>query len=312
MSSTIDVILPVFLVLGLGYLAAWTKMLSEEAIDGLMRYAQNIGTPILLFKSISALDLSRAYDSGLLLSFYLGALISFCIGLLGAIFIFKRAMPDAVAIGFACLFSNSLLLGLPITERAYGAAALAGNFAIISMHSPFFYPLGILCMELARAHGHNLSSRQIAIRIVRAVALQPLIFGVAAGFAANLSGLTVPGSIQSAVGMLAATAIPTALFGLGAVLRRYKLDGDKATVAMICGCSLIVHPALTYLLGHSVFSASIADMRSSVMTAAMAPGVNAYLFAHYYGVAKRVNAAAVIAATALSIATIPFWLHVLP
>ncbi len=120
LSSTIDVILPVFLVLGLGYLAAWTKMLSEEAIDGLMRYAQNFATPILLFKSISALDLSRAYDSGLLLSFYLGALISFCIGLLGAIFIFKRAMPDAVAIGFACLFSNSLLLGLPITSAPTG------------------------------------------------------------------------------------------------------------------------------------------------------------------------------------------------
>lgn len=312
MNSTIDVILPVFLVLGLGYMAAWTKILSEDAVDGLMRYAQNIGAPILLFKSISALDLSHAYDAGLLLSFYLGALISFCIGFAGAVFLFKRALPDAVAIGFACLFSNSLLLGLPITERAYGTEALAGNFAIISLHAPLFYTFGILWMEIARAHGHNLSARQIATRIVRAVAVQPLIFGIVAGFAVNLTGLPLPSSVQSAVGMLATTAIPTALFGLGAVLRRYRLDGDKATVAMICGCSLLVHPGIAYLLGHSVFSASVADMRSSVMTAAMAPGVNAYLFAHYYGVAKRVNAAAVIAATALSILTIPFWLHVLP
>ncbi|MET3612950.1 putative permease [Rhizobium aquaticum] len=44
----------------------------------------------------------------------------------------------------------------------------------------------------------------------------------------------------------------------------------------------------------------------------MAPGVNAYLFAHYYGVAKRANAAVVIASTALSILPIPFWLHLLP
>ena len=312
MSSTIDVILPVFLVLGLGYLAAWTKILSEEAVDGLMRYAQNIGAPILLFKSISALDLSRAYDAGLLLSFYLGALISFGVGLAGAILIFKRALPDAVAIGFACLFSNTLLLGVPITERAYGTEALAGNFAIISLHAPIFYGLGILCMEIAKSHGHGLAKRHIAARIARAVAVQPLIFGITAGFAVNLTGITLPGSVQSAAGMLAATAIPTALFGLGAVLRRYRLDGDKATVAMICFCSLLLHPAITYLLANSVFKANVADLRSSVVTAAMAPGVNAYLFAHYYGVAKRVNAAAVIAATTVSIFTIPIWLHLLP
>ena len=306
MNSTIDVILPVFLVLGLGYLAAWTKILSEEAVDGLMRYAQNIGAPILLFKSISALDLSRAYDAGLLLSFYLGALISFGVGLAGAILIFRRALPDAVAIGFACLFSNTLLLGVPITGRAYGAGALAGNFAIISLHAPIFYGLGILCMEIAKSHGHGLAKRHIAARIVRAVAVQPLIFGITAGFAVNLTGLALPASVESAV------AIPTALFGLGAVLRRYRLDGDKATVAMICFCSLLLHPAVTYLLAHSVFAGSVSDQRSAVITAAMAPGVNAYLFADYYGVAKRVNAAAVIAATAVSILTIPIWLHLLP
>ena len=312
MSSTIDVILPVFLVLGLGYVAAWTKVLSEDAIDGLMRYAQNFGAPILLFKSISALDLGRAYDAGLLLSFYLGALVSFALGFAGARIIFKRAMPDAVAIGFACLFSNTLLLGVPITERAYGTEALAGNFAIISLHAPIFYGLGILCMEIAKSHGHRLAKHDIAARIAQAVAVQPLIYGITAGFAVNLTGIALPSSVQSAVGMIAATAIPTALFGLGAILRRYRLDGDKATIVMICGCSLLLHPALTYILSRWVFSSSVADMRSAVITAAMAPGVNAYLFAHYYDVAKRVNAAAVIAATALSILTIPIWLHILP
>jgi malonate transporter len=44
-----------------------------------------------------------------------------------------------VAIGFVPLFANSVLLGLPITERAYGADALAGNFAIISIHAAYCY-----------------------------------------------------------------------------------------------------------------------------------------------------------------------------
>lgn len=312
MNSIVDVILPVFLILGLGYAAARAKLFKVEAVDGLMRYAQNFAAPILLFKSISSLDLSRAYDAGLLISFYAGAFSSFAIGFAGAIYAFKRPLPDAVAIGFACLFSNSLLLGLPITERAYGAAALSGNFAIISIHAPMLYTFGILLMEIVRAHGHNLSVAALGNRIIRAVAVQPLIFGIVAGFAVNLTGLPLPGPVSSAVAMLAATTIPTALFGLGGVLARYSFEGDKTTTAMICACSLVIHPGIAYLIGHGLFHLNTPDLRSAVVTASMAPGVNAYLFAHFYGVAKRVNAAAVVGATALSIITIPLWLHLLP
>jgi hypothetical protein len=44
----------------------------------------------------------------------------------------------------------------------------------------------------------------------------------------------------------------------------------------------------------------------------MAPGVNAYMFAHLYGVGKRVAASSVLVATALSIVTVWVWLHILP
>jgi predicted permease len=81
---------------------------------------------------------------------------------------------------------------------------------------------------------------------------------------------------------------------------------------MLTVCSLILHPALTYLLGRFAFGLDTAGLRSAVMTAAMAPGVNAYIFANLYGVAKRVAASTVLVATALSIGTIWLWLQVLP
>jgi predicted permease len=49
-----------------------------------------------------------------------------------------------------------------------------------------------------------------------------------------------------------------------------------------------------------------------VVTAAMPPGVNAYLFAHLYGTGRKVAASAVLVATAISILTAWFWLQVLP
>jgi predicted permease len=69
---------------------------------------------------------------------------------------------------------------------------------------------------------------------------------------------------------------------------------------------------LSQLLGRFAFGLDTAGLRSAVMTAAMAPGVNAYIFANLYGVAKRVAASTVLVATALSIGTIWLWLQVLP
>jgi malonate transporter and related proteins len=312
LSALLDVILPVFLVIGFGYVMARARWMDEGTVDGIMRYAQNFAAPMLLFKSVAALDLTLAYDPGLMLSFYLAAFAAFGAGVAGARLLFHRPAADCVAIGFACLFSNSLLLGVPITERAYGTAALAGNFAIISIHSPLFYGAGIAAMEMVRARGLGLSPLALARKVVRAIVTQPLVIGIMAGFAVNLSGLAIPGVAQSAVDMVAASAIPAALFGLGGVLIRYRTEGDRATIAMICGASLLLHPGLAYGLGRFVFDLETPALRSVVMTACMAPGVNAYVFANLYGVAKRVNASAVLVATALSILTIWGWLHILP
>ncbi len=312
MSALLDVILPVFLVIGFGYVMARAKWVDGATIDGVMRYAQNFAAPCLLFKSVAELDLTLAYNPGLMLSFYLAAFSGFAAGFAGARYFFNRPLPDCVAIGFACLFSNSLLLGVPITERAYGTAALAGNFAIISIHSPLFYGIGITAMELVRSRGLGMSARVLAVKVARAIVSQPLVVGILCGFAVNLSGLALPEVGMAAVRMVAGSAIPVALFGLGGVLVRYGTEGDRATIAMICGVSLILHPALTYLLGRFAFGLDTDGLRSAVMTASMAPGVNAYVFANLYGVAKRVNASAVLIATGLSIVTIWGWLQVLP
>lgn len=312
MTALLDVILPVFLIIGFGYLAARAQLFGESAVDGVMRYAQSFALPVLLFKSIAALDLSRAYDPGLMLSFYIGAFSGFAFAFFGARWLFRRPLTDSVAIGFAGLFSNSLLLGLPITERAYGSGALEGNYAIISIHAPMLYSFGILMMEAARSQGQIRDLRKLLLQVGKGVISQPLVIGILAGFAVNLSGLTLPGFAEAAVEMMARSGLPAALFALGGVLWRYRPEGDRGTIAMVVMASLIVHPGVAYGLGRLVFHLGDASLRSVTITAAMAPGVNAYMFAHMYGVGKRVAASAVLMATAASILTTWGWLHILP
>jgi len=309
MQALFDVILPVFLVLGFGYVAVWRGWFQEGWIDGLMRFAQNFAIPCLLFRSISRLDLAAELHPAMLVSFYAGALTCFFVGLMGARHLFARPWPDAVAIGFVCLFSNSVLLGIPITERAWGPEALAGNFAIVALHSPFCYLVGITAMELSLNAGRSL--REAAPRILKAMFRNAMVLAILAGFAVNLSGLAVPPMLGDALDMMARAALPAALFGLGGTLYRYRPEGDLRTILMVVAISLVLHPAITWTLG-SLLHLDTAAFRSAVITAAMAPGINAYLFANLYGVARRVAASSVLVATGATMITAWFLLSVLP
>ena len=40
-----------------GYIARWQDWFSDEAVDGLMKFAQGFAIPMLLFRAISTLDL---------------------------------------------------------------------------------------------------------------------------------------------------------------------------------------------------------------------------------------------------------------
>jgi hypothetical protein len=309
MQALLDVILPVFLVIGFGYVAVWRGLFPEAGADALMAFTQNFAIPCLLFRAIATLDLGQDFNPALLGSFYIGAFAGFMAGFWGARLFFNRPWEDCVAIGFCCLYSNSVLLGLPIAERAFGPDALQPNFAIIAIHAPFCYGLGFFMMEAVRARG---GGPMASIRsFLRSMSRNALLIGIFAGFVVNLSGLPLPDVLTNAVDMMSRAALPAALFALGGVLVRYRPEGDMATIAMVCAIALVLHPMVTWIMGKSL-GLSTEQFRAAVLTAAMAPGANTYIFANIFGVAKRVAATSVLAATALSLITVWVWLAILP
>ncbi len=306
MSALLDVTLPVFIVIGFGYLAVWVGFFSDSAVEGLMKFTQNFAIPCLLFRAISGLDLGLHFDWPLLVSYYTGSVVGFTIGTSVAFYVFARPIQDAIAIGFACMFANSVMLGLPITERAYGADALGPNYAIVALHAPFCYLLGITAMEVARNKGGGFFTGVGSV--VVSMSKNALMIGIALGFVVNFTGIPMPGPLTSALDLMVRAALPTALFGLGGVLVRYRPEGDMVQIAFVATISLCLHPAVVWLMATYVTHLSTPAMQSAVLTAAMAPGVNAYIFANIYGVARRVAASAVLIGTATSILTGSAWL----
>ena len=301
-------VLPVFLVIGFGYLSVRLGWFSEAGVGGLMTFAQSFAIPCLLFRAISNLDLGAQFDLALLAAYYSGALGAFAVGLLGARTLFGRPWEDCVAIGFCCLFANSLLLGLAITERAYGADALGPNYAIVAIHSAVCYGVGITVMEIVRGRGGG--GLAVTRKVTAAMFHNPLIIGIGLGFAVNLSGVAQPPALAEALDLMVRAALPAALFGLGGVLVRLRPEGDLRVVAFVCGVSLVLHPAITWGVGRAV-ALPPGAFRSAVLTAAMAPGINTYLFANMYGAARRVAASGVLVGTALSLLSASAWLALL-
>ena len=309
MHDLLDIILPVFLVIGFGYIAVWKGFLGDDAIDSLMAFTQNFAIPCLLFRAIASIDIGETFHPMLLGSYYAGAAIGFIAGLIGARILFGRPWEDSVAIGFCTLYSNSVLLGLPISERAYGTESLGPNYAIVALHAPFCYILGFTAMGVVRARGAGIKSA--ARSVFNSITRNALMIGIALGFLANFTAIRLPSAINASIDLMATAALPAALFGLGGVLRRYRPEGDSATIAYVCAISLALQPMIVWLVG-SATDLTDGQYRSAVLTAAMAPGVNAYIFANMFGVAKRVIASSVLLATALSIGSVWIWLGLLP
>ena len=310
MLNLFTAILPVFLVVGFGYLAVRYKLFPDSAVDGLMLFAQGFALPALLFLAMSTLDLSML-SIELFLSYYGGATAAFLMAILGARFLFQRPWEDSIAIGFCGLFANGLLLGVPVTQQAFGREATIQNFAIISVNSIYCYGIGITLMEVVRARKTGASLGALPAKVLRGMFSNNLIIGIVLGLAVNLSGITLPGSLTEALELMSRAALPAALFGLGGVLCNYRPEGDLRTIAWIVAASLVLHPAVTWGIAHAV-DLQTDGLRSSMVMAAMAPGVNTYIFANIYGVAKRVVASSVLIGTILSLLTSWFWLSLLP
>ncbi len=304
--SIFDIIAPVFLLIFAGSGAVKLGWLSNNGVDGLMSFALKFAAPCLLFQNIKTLDLAQSFDVGILSSYYIPATLSFLLGFAVARLFFNRRPGEAVAIGFAALFSNSLLLGLPISERAYGIETIGTNISIISVHAPFCYLLGISVMEILRADGRGFGHTIRAIS--SAMFHNPLMIGIGLGFIVNIFGIPIFAPVIDVVDMLAQVMLPSALFALGGVLSRYSISKAVPEAATIAIISLFFHPLLAFIFAKYVFDLQFEVLRNLVVTAAMAPGINAFLFANMYKRAEDVAANTVLLATVMSIFTASGWI----
>ncbi len=309
MLSVLSVVGPIFAIVALGYGSVRFKLYPVSGVGGLISFVNNFATPCLLFQAMLKVDFETAFNPKYLLSFYIGAFTCFFLAFLISRFLFKRRAGESAAVGFSAYFTNTVLLGLPIIQRAYGDDALPLLYAIIGFHAPLLMSFGMLVMEFARRDGAPLSEAlmQSSGRIIK----NPLLIGISLGILVNLSGISLPDIIHDVTKMLSVAVLPAALFGLGGALNQYSLRESWGQALVSSLLKLIIHPSIALLLSHVVFELSWELTRVAVLTAAMPAGLNVYIFATFYNRSTDIAANAILQSTVLGVFSISAWLLIL-
>ncbi len=308
--EAVQLVLPIFGIISLGYLAARTGFLTTAAVDGIDRYVFNFALTALLFRALANTALPTELPWGLWFSYYGGVLIVWAIGALLARMFFRRSPADSVIIGFGGGFSNTVMLGIPIILTAYGEEAGVPLFFILAFHGLTVFTIATFLLETTKPRdGAALTLVQILRESVKGVVTNPIIVALAFGIGFGQTGLSIPGPLDVTLEMLARTGIPCALFVLGATLVRYELKRSIDAAALIAAVKLVLHPIVVLGLSSFVFVLPPLWIKVAVTMAAMPTGVFCFVLANRYRAAPGAASSSILLATGFSLITLTLVLN---
>ena len=310
MLTILLIVAPVFALVATGYLAVHFGGIPRTGIPGILAFVNNFAVPILLFRAMLDIDFATVFNGKMIAGYYLSALFTLAAAIFIARAVFKNRPGEAVASAFGAYFSNTVLLGLPIVQRAYGAEALPIMYSIIGFHSPTLMTVSLIVMEISRRDGA--SAGKVALAAVRRILTHPLLIGIALGLIGNLLNITLIEPADAFTRMMSQAVLPAALFGLGGALHDYRIRDNWVLSGTMSLIKLMAMPALVYVAVVLVLKVDPIFARIAVITSAMPSGINAYVFATSYNRSVEVAASSVLITTAASVLTVTFWLYVFP
>ena len=281
----IDVILPVFFVIGIGYYLG--KKDPTFNTDFITNLAGNVGTPAMIFYTIT----STGVTLEIFIEYFIYALI--IIGGFAVIGVMVLALmkKDVVSELPPLILPNTGNMGIPICLFAYGTEGLGVASAIASVIILLHFTLGVL-----------LAKKSFSIKIL--IANMP-IYGIIAAVLVLYFNLEIPGFVTNTTFLLTYATIFLVLMSLGIALTKLKvvswlnasiLSVVRIVIGPIVGFGLIKYLSL------SGFAAGVLLIQS-----AMPSAILTYLVGSMYSEKRVVESVAsvIVTSTIMSFITIP-------
>ena len=281
----IDVLFPVFFVIGIGYYLG--KKNPNINTDFITTFAGNVGTPAMIFYTIT----STGVTLNVFTEYFIYALVIIggfsLVGILFLLILKKDFISELPPL----ILPNTGNMGIPICLFAYGTAGLGVASAIASVVILLHFTLGVL-----------LAKKSFSLEIL--IKNMP-IYGIIISVIFLYFEWDVPGYLENTTFLLTYATIFLVLMSLGIALSRLKVV--SWTHASILGAvRVIIGPIIGFglikFLNLNGFAAGVLLIQSCMPSAVLT-----YLVGSMYSEKKVVDSVAsvIVTSTIMSFVTIP-------
>ena len=291
---------PLFLLVLLGYALSrfgWPR----TASDALTRFVFTIAVPTLLFRLMSDFGRLPRVDARLLLAFFGGCLLVYVIGRIASAALFRMDGVGQSVFAMGGIFSNLVLLGIPIAKVMLGEAALPAVSLVVVFNSLVLWTLVTISVEWARHR--DLSARSL-LKTVHGVITNPIVASILAGTAFGFLGLPLPDIVdQTHVDGEpgSGTAVADCTWHGPCGIRHSCEWRQSFAIAFL---KLVAQPAAVYGLAR-ILALPPLETAAVVMLAALPIGANVYLMSRQFGVLSGAIASAIVLTTAIAALSMP-------
>jgi len=281
MLPTLEILLPVFVLILAGYACRRRGLLGPQAASELNRFVVWLALPALLFDTMVHATWSQLAQPGFIAVFALA-----CAGVFGAVLAWRlargRGLADASIDAIAAAYPNTGYIGFPLCLLAFGPASLAPTTIATLLVVCVLFACAVALIEAGLQSGGP--PHRAGLRILGAMARNPLVVAPVAGALASALGLELPAGGESALKLLGGAASPCALASLGLFLaeRRPADAAASRSALLLAGAKLVGQPLLAWWLAAHVFGlpGPLTDM--AVVLAALPTGTGPFMLAEYY------------------------------
>lgn len=205
---SINVVLPLFLTMALGYVLKCLKMFDDNTLKVMNNIAFKVFLPLLLFYNIYKTDLNGAINLKLIFFALLSVTITFVILCIFIPFIEKDNKKRGVLIQ-GIFRSNFVIFGLPVASSLFGDDKVGMVAILIATVVPLFNMLAVISLEIFRCGKLDIKNT------LKGIITNPLIIASVIGICFLVLEIKLPIAMEKSVSDISKIATPLSLILLG-------------------------------------------------------------------------------------------------
>lgn len=302
MADILNLALPYFGLIFIGFACGKTRGLPESGLAWMNFFLLYVSLPALLFRIMSETPFSELNNPPFLIATTLATVSAFVLAMVAGRVTGELSLRKATIAGLAGAYGNIGYMGPGLALAVLGAKAAAPTALIFCCDSIFLFTIVPLLMALTdREHPSFLHAIGVA---ARQIALNPLIMSAAAGALVAALHIRLPVALDRTLLFLQNAAAPTALFVLGVTVALRPFDRVPWEVPGVIVIKLLIHPLIVFglMLLFGPFAQPWAA--TAVLMAALPPALNVFVMARQNNTWIEPASVAVLIGTFASVVTL--------